>query len=175
MRDTPQLIIFSGLPATGKSTLAQALSCELQIPLFSLENLRDHVLPQRLLVVGPSLNDYYGMVRALAECQLRLGISVIVESLFPTGKSRQPFFNLAEELQIGFRPIFTYCSDPVLWRQRMMTRIAIQSDHQKETGWDIGSNIEKSFENWDESITLFVDTVNPIDENMKVVRAHILT
>jgi hypothetical protein len=175
MPDSPQLILFSGLPATGKSTLAQALSFEMLIPLFTLEGLRDRVLPQRLLVVGPSLHDYYAMVRSLAECQLRLGISVIVESLFPTGLSRQPFFDLADELHIPFRPVFTYCSDATLWRQRMMSRIAVKSDQQTDLGWDASMNISKSFENWDESITLFVDTVSPIEDNLKLIHAHVLT
>lgn len=174
MDDSPKLILFSGLPATGKSTLAQALSCETLVPLFTLEALRDYILPQRLLVVGPSIEDYYNMVRALAESQLRLGLSVIIESLFPTGQSRQPFFDLADELQVELRPIFTYCSDIGLWRQRVLSRIDSHTDHHIAVGWDVSEEIEHSFENWDQSITLYVDTVNPIEENLQLILAHVL-
>ena len=75
----PTLVIFSGLPGTGKSALADRLARELRWPLLRIDDVAGDVPPgadyrfwdEKILVL-----------LTLVEAQLELGISVIADSVF---------------------------------------------------------------------------------------------
>jgi uridine kinase len=66
----PTLIIFSGLPGTGKTTLARLLAVQLRVPLVRLDDMFD-IIPEHMLAhANPFWDDLMQIVLRLAEAQL---------------------------------------------------------------------------------------------------------
>ena len=82
-----KLIVFSGLPGTGKSTLAESLGRQLDIPVFAKDWLEATLLHSGL---ASSEEDKplgfagYELLSVLAERQLMLNQSVILDSVAST-------------------------------------------------------------------------------------------
>ncbi len=162
----PALLIFSGLPGAGKSTLAQAFVARVQMPLLRMDVLQG-VIPYP--AAGPGA-DYWAMLYAvlftLAETQLALGLSVALDSVFH-GPERQTARELAERCGAEFRAVYVYCSDEMLWRARVERRRESLPD---AATW---SNVQSSrtfFAAWQPTEALFVDTVAPLETNLAQLR-----
>src|SRR6476661_7574566 len=109
-----KLIIFSGLPGTGKSTLAEAVAKVLGIPVFAKDWLEATLLRSG---IKPTHEDKplgfasYELLTVLAERQLILGQSVILDSVAATKTIRQAWYQLAEQYHANCRIIECICSD----------------------------------------------------------------
>ncbi len=84
MNDGPLLLIVTGHPATGKTTLARYLSRELGLPLLSKDSIKERLFDT---LGGSGVEDSKRLGRAaidvmfgLAEEWLKTGMSVVVES-----------------------------------------------------------------------------------------------
>lgn len=74
-----RLVIFSGLPGTGKSTLANRLARELRLPLLCI----DDVIGEIPANAGTEFWDSrVAILLELVETQLKIGLDVIVDSVF---------------------------------------------------------------------------------------------
>jgi predicted kinase len=106
---TPQLIIVTGRPGAGKTTLAKWLAQELQIPFISKDSIRE-VLFERLgwndrawaQLLGRATVD---LMFYFAQMQLEVGHSLILDNAFDPALSSPRFRDLktrhhAETLQI---------------------------------------------------------------------------
>jgi chloramphenicol 3-O-phosphotransferase len=87
----PTLVIVSGAPASGKSTLARHLSTVLSLPLLARDAFTEILADafdvrstaQRATIVQPTHTIYYAVLDQL----LAAGVSVIAESNFQRGLS----------------------------------------------------------------------------------------
>ena len=100
-KQKPQLIITTGRPAAGKSTLAKWLSKELGIPFFSKDNVRE-VLFESLGSKDRKWAQTLGRTSIdimfyLAEMQFEAGCSVILDNSFDPSLSASRF----QALKIG--------------------------------------------------------------------------
>jgi predicted kinase len=76
----PQLVVFAGLPGTGKSTLSEQAARLLGCPLFVKDRLEATL---RRNGIGPEHQSgwaAYELLTTLAEEQLRLGQSAVLDS-----------------------------------------------------------------------------------------------
>ena len=164
---TTQLIMIAGLPATGKTTLAGNIAYQQRIPVFSPEALRDEILSERLRNAKPTWEDLYGTILRLADVQLALGVSVILESTFPDEKIRQQAADLAAQHNAQFHTIYTECSDRVLWRQRLLARVTRAAPMETFTGVNEVKRLEKTYAPWNPDTTLFIDSTADEDANLQ--------
>ena len=112
----PLLIATGGSVATGKSTLAKAVSRRLAIPRIVGDRVRDALLAPLPDGVAHELSwdpgffarGYRAMLQR-AEWVLRSGRSVVLDACFPTGERRREAASLAERCGAGF--VFVHC-DP---------------------------------------------------------------
>src|SRR5512135_2971023 len=110
----PRLIVFTGLPGTGKSSLAEAAARELSIPIFAKDWLEATLIRCELKPadsrqgLGPA---GYQLLTTLAERQLHLGQSVILDSVASTLSIRAEWRRLAQTYQAEWRVIECICSD----------------------------------------------------------------
>lgn len=125
---SPLLIAMKGHPGTGKSTLARRLAAALRSPLLDKDDVRDCTLPLQQSSPDSStaaamLNDLsYSVLRKMAETQLELGLSVVVDSPLSRRSHLDSLVELAE--RAGARVAVVECrpGDEEEWRRRLERR-----------------------------------------------------
>lgn len=128
-----KLYIFSGLSASGKSTLAQLLSthlCAAYIRIDSIEQgLKDICLLEKVEGQG------YELGHILAIDNLRQGVQTIVDSVNPWKITRENWNKVASELGCKYINIEVICSDQKEHRERVNSRIS-QIKNLKLPTWE---------------------------------------
>jgi predicted kinase len=165
---TSTLVIFSGLPGAGKSTLADRLARELRWPILRIDDL---------IVDVPADADYHFwdekilVLLKLAEAQLELGLSVVLDSVF-MGLDRLHAQELAQTYQVAFRPVYCFVSDQALWERRVALRAEMLQNPAVAT-WERIKHQREHFHQWEQETALFVDAAQPLEQNYAAVRAYV--
>ena len=105
------LILISGLPATGKTTLGRKLSEYLKVPFLCRDDLKESLFDSlgyddrewSRKIGGASFNLLY----QLTEAMLKIGAPVIIETFFLVQIDRERFLNLKDKY--NFLPIEINC------------------------------------------------------------------
>ncbi|KAJ3670053.1 hypothetical protein LUZ60_010377 [Juncus effusus] len=149
----PYIIAMKGHPGTGKSTLAEALSTSLHIPLLDKDDIRDCTLPLQPLLPSASsqslLNDLsYSTLFSIACTQIKLNISVIIDSPL-SNRSR-----LDELVKMGAeRVIVVECKprDEEEWKRRLEERGRLtKGTGHKPSTWEELSKLREGYNGCDE-------------------------
>ena len=127
------LAVFAGLPGVGKSTLAARVAAELPAAVLPVDTV-DFTL-QRYDVTEPRPGfAAYGVVAALAELQLGIGHSVIIDAVSPVRAARQMWVDLADRMDVPLRVVEVVCGDDAEHRRRVEARYAAR-DHDGIPDW----------------------------------------
>lgn len=147
----PVLIVFGGLPAVGKTTLAKALSEYLGACYIRIDTI-EHTLKQcNALTVG---DEGYRVAYDLAKENLELGNIVIadsVNSIEITRKSWQAVAEMAEAKRIEVEVV---CSDPNQHRSRVEMRVSDIHGFSLPNWQDV---VNRGYEIW-ETKDITIDT-----------------
>lgn len=147
------LIVFSGLPGTGKTTIARELVRRTQAVYLRIDSIEQAMrnsgeLAQDIGTVG------YRIANELALGNLELGNSVIVDCVNPVLESRNAWRDIATSVGAQLVNIQVVCSDKQEHQRRVESR---KSDIPGLTPPTWQSVLDHEYEAWDE--TLFtVDT-----------------
>ena len=147
---TQSLIVFGGLPATGKSTLAACLAREMGVVYLRIDTIEQTMRNAGQTVAGP---EGYLVACSLAEDNLRQGKIVIVDAVNPIELTRDYWRNLAKRLAIRLVEIQIVCSDENEHRNRVESRAADIPGHELPNWQQV---LDRTFEPWDGAI--LVDT-----------------
>ena len=168
-----KLIVFSGLPGTGKSTLAEAIGRRFGIPVFAKDWLEASMLRSGLKPTDKNKSLGYAgyeLLTILAQRQLMLGQSVILDSVAATKSIRSEWRRLAKRYQAEWRVIECICSDKSIHQARLITRQrGIPGWH--ELDWSEVERVEKYYMPW-WSECLVLDMADPFEENLASARAY---
>ena len=117
------LIVFSGLPGSGKSTLARLLAARLGAVWLRIDSLEQGI---RESVLQPaSVEDAgYRAAYAVAEDNLRLGLTVVADSVNPIALTRAAWRDVARRAGVPCRDVEVVCADPAVHRARVEGRAA---------------------------------------------------
>ena len=154
------LVIFSGLPGTGKSTLADRLARELRWPLLRIDDVVGDI-PE-----NPGIEFWDSKVAillGLAEAQLELGIDVIVDSVF-MNTDRHHAQAIAQKHEARFRPVYTFLSDDRIWEERL-TRRHVALNNPAVATWEQVKHQRTHFRTWELDTALFVDALDSPEDN----------
>lgn len=115
------LIVFGGLPGTGKTTLARLIAQQKRATYLRIDSIEQAIRASGMLAgdVGPS---GYLVGYALAEANLLLGQDVVADSVNPLGITREAWRRVACNASSSCIEIEVVCSDPVEHRRRVETR-----------------------------------------------------
>jgi predicted kinase len=113
------LIIFGGLPGTGKTTLARALALQLGAVYLRIDTIEVAIAQTEDVSIGEA---GYRVGYAVAEDNLRLGLTVVADSVNPLRISRDAWRNAARRAGVTFVEVLVVCSDPVEHRRRIEMR-----------------------------------------------------
>ena len=164
----PGLVIFSGLPGTGKSTLAGRLARELRQPLLRIDDVAVQV-PAHADV--RFWDEKVLALLTLAETQLGLGLSVVIDSVF-MGADRLHAQALARQYQAVFRPVYCFFSDELLWEQRVRRRFD-ELQNPAVANWEHIQQQRVYFSPWETDTALFIDAARPFEQNYAAVLAFV--
>ena len=154
------LVIFSGLPGTGKSTLGGKLAREYRWPLLCIDDVIGEV-PENAGV--PFWDSKVQILLDLMETQLELGLSVIADSVF-MNMDRYHAQELARKYRARFLPIHVFVSDENIWKERVTRRYNASNDKDAAT-WERIQHQRERFREWEVGTALFIDSVHPIEQN----------
>ncbi|MBI5567500.1 MAG: ATP-binding protein [Chloroflexi bacterium] len=165
-----QFIVFAGLPGTGKSSIAEAVGRELGIPVFAKDWL-EATLRRSGLASAEVGYAGYELLTTLAQRQLQLGQSVILDSVASIEAIRTRWRELAETYQAKWCVIECVCSDEAAHRARLAVRErGIPGWH--ELTWDDVERVKSYFAAWQDE-RLIIDAVNPLAENIAIVLSYV--
>ena len=159
-----KLVIFSGLPGTGKSTLSEKLARELRWPLLCVDDVIGEVPENAGIEFWDSR---IAILLDLVEAQLKIGIDIIVDSVF-MNMDRHHAQELARRYSYRFLPIHVFVSDENVWRERVTARFT-ELDNPDVATWERIQHQRERFREWEPGTALFIDSMNPLDENFMSV------
>lgn len=159
-----KLVVLSGLPGTGKSEVAEAIGARLRAPVFSKDWVEAPLL-QSGLVPREQLGALgYDLLTALANRQLMLRQSVVLDSVASTESIRSRWRDLARTHSAGWYVIECVCSDSDTHRSRMDGRRR-GIPGWPELTWGEVERVRGYFVPWTES-RLTLDAVHPLTDNV---------
>lgn len=159
-----KLILFSGLPGTGKSTLAWRLAGELKMPLLCIDRVLGDVPEDADVAFWDSK---VAILLDLMRVQLELGLSVVVDSVF-MNLDRYHAREIARRNKALFLPVYVYMSNDEVWKERVRKRYNVLNDPAVAT-WERIQRQRQHFRDWEPGTALFIDSVHPLDRNYEIV------
>ena len=157
------LIVLSGLPGSGKSTVAEGLSRALSMPVFSVDPIEAAMWRNGLARDQTGIAAYEVAITLAGE-NLRLGHSVIVDAVNPVEAPRAAWRNLAAKHRADLKIIECVCMDQTVHRRRVEARVRNIAG-MPELTWARVLARQAEYEPWTDA-RLILDTSPTAPENL---------
>jgi len=162
------LVVFGGLPGTGKTTIARQIAARRTAVFLRIDVIEQAIRQAGVLAgdVGPA---GYLVANALAAANLANGLGVVADCVNPVRESRQGWRAAAARAQAPIIEIEIVCSDPVEHRRRVETR---HSDIEGLVLPTWQAVLQRGYAPWEEP-HLVIDTAHLTpDQAVAVVEQH---
>jgi predicted kinase len=114
------LIILAGLPGAGKTTIARELACQIGAMYVRIDSIEQALRDAG--AIPPHEDAGYCVAYAITEDNLRLGRTVIADSVNPLSVTREAWVEVAKRAGVDAIEIEIQCSDRNEHRRRVEAR-----------------------------------------------------
>jgi predicted kinase len=166
MNPSAALIVFGGLPGTGKTTISRELTIRLAATYLRIDSI-EQALRETGVAVGA---EGYAIANALAAENLKLGRVVIADCVNPVLASRAAWRQTALQTSTRIIEIEMVCSDPALHRQRVESRSSDIGGLKLPTWDDVTS---RAYEPWDREHLVLDTAGGSLDDLLARAEAYV--
>ena len=161
------LIVMRGYPGTGKSTIARMLAMTLRVPLIDRDVIRQTGVDTlgEIAEIGWLS---YELMFAFAREQLKLGLSVVIDSPLTYYNTYVQARQIAETLHVPMLVVHCQCAEE-LQRRRLEGRKGAVATFQI-TSWEEWLRWKPRFEYFEDHGCV-LDTGKPLDESLARVES----
>ena len=138
------LVIFAGLPGTGKTLLANELARRTGATYLRIDSI-ERAITGSSLKIHPVEDAGYMVGYALAEDNLRLGRTVITDSVNPIHLTRTAWLSAAERAGCECIEVEVVCSDAIEHRKRIESRTSDIAGLKLPTWQDV---LDREYHPW---------------------------
>jgi len=163
----PLLVVFSGVPGTGKSRLAEHAARRLDAVLLSKDIVEAALWRARIGAEQHSGWAAYEVMTALAEHTLGMGHAVVLDSVAKTESIRNTWRELALRVQAKMVIVECVLTDEAIHRARMDGRLR-GIPGWPELTWEAVEAVRAGFAPWQDE-RLVLDAVRPLAENLQAL------
>ena len=163
------LIVFGGLPGSGKTTLSAAVARRLGAVYLRVDAVESAMWDCGIDRDQPTGLAAYGVAEAIAAANLHLGTTVVADAVNAVEPARAGWREVASAQGVPLRVVEVVCSDPVEHRRRVEARVPGAGQRFVPT-WDQVQ--AREYEPWREP-HLTVDTVRPSDALVEEILAYV--
>ena len=134
------LIVFAGLPGTGKTTLARGLARGLGAVHLRIDSIEQAIRRARATADAepvPVGAEGYVAAYAVAEDNLRLGLSIVADCVNPLGLTRDSWRDIGLRVGVPVIEVETVCSDLIKHQRRIESRLPDIAGHTLPTWQEV--------------------------------------
>lgn len=165
-----KVIVVSGLPGCGKSTVAEGIAEKLSLPIFSVDPIESAMIQsgfKRSFETGLAA---YLVAETLATEQLKLGMSVIIDAVNPVQEARDMWKQLADQHDAQLM-IIECVLDKNIHKQRIDARVRNIEGIPEVTWQDVEARRTEYLPWHEERLTL--DTSRAIEDNLQAALQYL--
>jgi predicted kinase len=160
------LIILGGLPGVGKTTIARELARQLGAVHLRIDSIEQAIRDTEVL--SRPLNDAgYLVGYAVALDNLRVGRTVIADSVNPLAVTRDAWVEVANRAQVSAIEIELECSDTSEHRFRVETRTTDIPGLKPPTWQQV---VSRDYRSWDREHIVVDTAARSIEQVVKILR-----
>lgn len=164
------LVVFGGLPGTGKTTLAEALAARLRGTYLRIDAIESALGRAGLSLDGAAGIAGYLAAETVAEASLRAGSAVVVDAVNPIDLTRRRWTELAARTAAPLRTVEVVCSDRAEHRRRVEAREPDLEGQRVPTWAEVEA---REYEAWP-SVGLVVDTAElPLSDAVRAIEQYV--
>ncbi|CAM3911551.1 AAA family ATPase [Mucilaginibacter galii] len=160
-----QLILFRGRPATGKTTLSNLLSAEINVPIIRKDDIYDQVIQ---LSVSHELRNKitFNIIYSILRSNIHNASTLIIDCPFQYDEDIKVLREWCKIHCVQLKTILVTCSDENIWAERFNERAKNPAPNQLITNFEAFRDRYQLMHIKPDDGELLVDTIDPPAKNL---------